>query len=75
MLGIDTISIATPSHRMEGRESHRAFLCDKDPIYLLEDADLSSIDSGEKFALTIFPWLLEDLDGVPVTAFLTRTIR
>jgi arylformamidase len=75
MLGIDTISIATPSHRMEGRESHRAFLCDKDPIYLLEDADLSSIDSGEKFALTIFPWLLEDLDGVPVTAFLTRTSR
>jgi arylformamidase len=70
ILGIDTISISTPSHRQEGRESHRAFLCDEKPICLLEDADLSSISTGETFALTIIPWILDDLDGVPVTAFL-----
>jgi kynurenine formamidase len=70
LLGIDTISISTPSHRQEGQESHRAFLCDKDPIYLLEDADLSSVHPKDRFALTVIPWLLEYLDGVPVTAFL-----
>ncbi len=70
VLGIDTISISTPSHRQEGHESHRAFLCDRDPIYLLEDADLSSVHPKDRFALNVIPWLLEDLDGVPVTAFL-----
>jgi kynurenine formamidase len=70
MLGIDTISISRPSHRQEGRESHRAFLCDKNPILLLEDADLSSVIPKESFTLTLIPWFIDDLDGVPVTAFL-----
>jgi arylformamidase len=73
IFGIDTISISTSSHRIEGHESHRTFLCDKNPIYLLEDADLSRVTPKNRFALTLVPWLLEDLDGVPVTAFL-RTI-
>jgi|SRR5208283_2758687 len=71
MVGIDTLSISTPSHRLEGRESHNAFLCNKAPILLLEDADLSLVTPQNKFVLTIIPWLIEDLDGVPVTAFLT----
>ena len=71
IVGIDTISISTPSHRKEGRESHRAFLCDEAPILLLEDADLSLVTSNNKFTLILFPWLIGDLDGVPVTAFLT----
>lgn len=70
ILGIDTISISSPSHRQEGRESHRAFLCNEVPILLLEDADLSLVTPGHRFALTIIPWFIEDLDGVPVTAFL-----
>ena len=70
VLGIDTISISTPSHRQEGQESHRAFLCDKHPIYLLEDVDLSLVTPKDASELTLLPWLLDDLDGVPVTAFL-----
>jgi kynurenine formamidase len=70
LLGIDTISISTQLYPEEGRESHRAFLCDKDPIYLLEDADLSLVHSKDRFILTVIPWMIEDLDGVPVTAFL-----
>jgi len=70
LLGIDTISISTPSHREEGRDSHRAFLCEKNPIYLMEDVDLSSVTSMDTFTLILIPWLIEDLDGVPVTAFL-----
>ncbi len=72
VLGIDTISISSPSHRQEGQESHRAFLCGKAPVCLLEDADLSSANPEDRYALTVIPWFLEDLDGVPVTAFLTN---
>ena len=75
LLGIDTISISTPAHRLEGRNSHRAFLCHKNPICLLEDADLSSVLSVDRFTLTLFPWLIEDLDSVPVTAFLKTIPR
>ena len=71
ILGLDTISISTPSYRMEGRESHRAFLCHETPIILLEDADLSQVQPGDSFTLTLIPWIVGDLDGVPVTAFLT----
>jgi len=75
ILGIDTISISTPSRRKEGRDSHRAFLCDENPILLLEDADLSPAFPKEGFALNVIPWLIEDLDGVPVTAFLITSPR
>jgi arylformamidase len=75
ILGIDTISISTPSHRPEGKESHRAFLCDERPICLLEDADLSVVTPDDPFTLTLIPWLMDDLDGVPVTAFLVNNSR
>jgi arylformamidase len=76
ILGIDAISISTPAHRQEGRESHRAFLCDDNPILLLEDADLSSLHSDTRGLLTILPWFIGDIDGVPVTAFIsTETIQ
>lgn len=70
LVGIDTISIATPSHREDGRASHRAFLCDERPLCLLEDANLSSVTSMEGYTLMVMPWLVDDLDGVPVCAFL-----
>lgn len=70
VVGIDTISISTPTYRKEGRESHRAFLCDDHPILLLEDVNLLNITITGSSTLSIIPWLIGDLDGVPVTAFL-----
>lgn len=69
VFGLDTISIATPLHREEGRATHRAFLCGEHPILLLEDLDLSSeklLDGA--FRLRLYPIIYDNLDGVPVIA-------
>jgi len=69
LLGIDTISIATPAHPEEGREAHRAFLCGSPHIFLLEDVDLSYDRLLEEpWILRIYPVVFDDLDGVPVVA-------
>jgi kynurenine formamidase len=71
LMGIDTISISVPSHRNEGHQSHRAFLCDDRPILLLEDADLSftSLTQGV-YTLYIIPYLIEVTDGIPVVGLM-----
>ena len=72
IIGFDTISISNPSHRMEGRGAHKAFLCEGPPILLLEDANLSDkrlLDN--KFDLLLYPWIIDELDGTPVTALVT----
>ena len=54
---------------MEGRGAHKAFLCEGPPILLLEDANLSDkrlLDN--KFDLLLYPWIIDELDGTPVTA-------
>jgi arylformamidase len=73
-LGIDTISISVPSHRIEGHDAHCAFLCNNDhPILLLEDADLSHEYLLEGvYRLLIVPYLIDEIDGVPVAGFLER---
>lgn len=69
VVGLDTISISNPSHREEGHVSHRAFLCNKFPIMLLEDADLSNPGlPGKNFVLHLYPWILDKVDATPVTA-------
>lgn len=69
LIGLDTISISNPSHRDEGRAAHRAFLCGEHPVLLLEDADLSDVRlSIRAFELYLYPWILDGLDGTPVTA-------
>jgi arylformamidase len=73
LFGVDTISISTPAHREEGRACHRAFLCGLRPILLMEDIDLSDTRlSGGGWSLHMYPWLLEALDGIPVTAIAER---
>jgi arylformamidase len=68
----DILSISVPTHRQEGRQSHRAFLCGDPFILLMEDADLSDPRLLHKrHHLRIYPWLFEDTDGVPVVAFVT----
>jgi len=69
--GLDTISISNPGQRTAGHESHRSFLCEKKPIMLLEDLDLSSENlCRHPWKLTLYPLVLDELDGVPVLAFL-----
>jgi kynurenine formamidase len=70
LFGTDTISISNPQHRDEGRQCHRAFLCEEKPIVLAEDLDLSDPSlSSAPLVVTIYPWILDDLDGVPIHAF------
>jgi arylformamidase len=69
VFGIDTISIASPSHTDEATACQRAFLCESPHIFLLEDADLSYgklLD--ESWILRVYPVLFDDLDGVPILA-------
>ena len=69
LLGIDTVSIATPSYPGEGIDAHRAFLCNHPHIFLLEDVDLSyGRLPGEPWTLRLYPVVFDDLDGVPVVA-------
>ena len=69
LFGVDSISIASPLHRSEGRESHKAFLCGDHPILILEDADLADPRLASlPFRLIVYPWLIADIDGVPVSA-------
>ena len=69
LLGIDTISIATPSYPEEGAKVHRAFLCNHPHIFLLEDVDLSyGRLLGEPWILRLYPVVFDDLDAVPVVA-------
>ncbi len=69
LLGIDTISIATPSYPEEGAKAHRAFLCNHPHIFLLEDVDLSyGRLLGEPWILRLYPVVFDDLDAVPVVA-------
>jgi arylformamidase len=70
LFGTDTISISNPGFRDQGRECHRAFLCGERPILLAEDLDLSHPSLTSKpLAVTIYPWIVDDLDGVPVHVF------
>lgn len=70
LFGTDTISISNPDFRSEGKECHRAFLCGEKPILLAEDLDLSDPDLMiGRMRLEIYPWIIDDLDGVPVQVF------
>lgn len=73
IFGIDTISISNPRIREEGRTCHRSFLCGKYPVLLLEDLDLSNPElTDTALELTVIPWIIDDLDGVPVMVFANR---
>jgi len=72
--GTDTISISNSQNRDHGRACHRSFLCRERPILLLEDMDLSRLDPArEAFSLFIYPFLVDNLDGVPVLVFAKGT--
>jgi len=69
LLGVDAISIATPTEPEEGAKARRAFLCDHPHIFLLEDVDLSYDRLLEgPWVLRLYPVVFDDLEAVPVVA-------
>jgi arylformamidase len=69
LFGIDTLSVANPSHKEAGRECHRNFLCNQPNIMILEDVNLANARLTEgPGILRLYPWILENLDAVPVIA-------
>jgi len=73
IFGIDQISISSPTHRDVGRECHRRFLCNASPILLLEDVNLADVRLlAGVYTLHVYPFLIDDLDGVPVVAVMEQ---
>ena len=68
MIGFDSISTSSYTHRKIGREAHRAFLNHNRPILLLEDMDLSKIDQKTVFDhIIVAPLRVENSDAAPCT--------
>jgi len=67
LFGIDQISVSSVLHREAGHECHRNFLCNKRPILIVEDLNLSNIFKNVPFRMHIYPHFIDALDGVPVT--------
>lgn len=68
VFGFDSISVASFTDRLLGRESHKRFLNPSRPILLLEDMDLRSIDKDTFFSkIIIAPLRIEKCDGLPCT--------
>ena len=68
LFGIDQISVSSVLHHDVGRECHQKFLFGKRPILILEDLNLSAIGINGSFMLRIYPFVIDDIDGVPVIA-------
>ncbi len=70
VLGFDSISLSSISNRNLGRKAHKAFLSNEHPILLLEDMDLSKVNSNTLLKMVIIsPIFVENADGAPCTIF------
>ena len=68
VLGFDSISVSSFQERMLGREAHKAFLNPTKPILLLEDMDLTFLDTNSKInKVDIVPLRIAKCDGLPCT--------
>lgn len=69
--GFDTISLTSVLNRNMGKEAHLSFLNILNPILVIEDMDLSLLNSKIILdELIIAPLLIERTDGVPVNCIL-----
>jgi arylformamidase len=69
--GFDTISLTSVLNRSMGKEAHLSFLNLLDPILIIEDMDLSFLNSYLILEeLIIAPIMIENTDGVPVNCIL-----
>ncbi len=64
-LGIDAVSISTPSRREEGRESHRILLSGRG-VLVIEDMDLAGKPPRYRMVI-VAPLLIEEVDSAPCT--------
>lgn len=70
VLGFDSISVSSFANRVLGREAHKRFLNPKNPILLLEDMDLRTINKDIKLKeLIVSPLRISNCDGLPCTVF------
>lgn len=68
IFGFDTISVSSFQDRPMGKEAHQRFLNPKNPILLLEDMDLTEVDTSTNFSsIIIAPLRIEQCDGLPCT--------
>ena len=68
LFGIDQISISSVLHRDAGHDCHRKFLCGERPILILEDLNLSDAGVIGRLQLHVYPYMIDDVDGIPVIA-------
>jgi len=67
-VGFDMISISSWKNRQLGRNAHKAFLDNDNPILLIEDMDLTAIYSQTDFDLVIVsPLIVKNADASPCT--------
>lgn len=72
IFGFDTISVSSFQYRDLGKEAHKRFLNPINPILLLEDMDLTEVDTSTNFSsLIIAPLRIEQCDGLPCTIVAT----
>jgi len=68
MIGLDSISISSWQHRDIGRAVHKKLLNPKKPILIIEDMDLSKVDSKTEFKkVYVAPLMINKSDGGPCT--------
>lgn len=65
-IGMDFISLTSFQNRELGREAHRSFLGGEHPIMLIEDMDLSQLNTSP-ISIHCLPLMINGLDGAPVT--------
>ena len=67
-VGFDFISLTSWNHREHGKESHLAFLGERNNFLIIEDMDLSHVDNQTKFnSLIVAPLRTVQGNGGPVT--------
>jgi len=70
VVGIDTISAASPSYPQEGAETHLRLLRPERPVLILEDLDLSAEElTRGRWTLHIVPLIVDNVESTPVTVF------
>lgn len=69
-IGMDLISVSSFANRSQGREAHKAFLADGNPILLLEDMTFNELPDRFIFdEIIISPLIASTADGSPCTVF------
>lgn len=70
IIGLDSISISSWQHRDIGRRVHKKLLNPKKPVLIIEDMDLSRVNTDTIFKeVVVAPLMVKNSDGGPCTIF------